>query len=307
MWWGKLAFTTFALLLAVSMFTGCDENPVSEENYSPEPVLFSFIQTGAPIDTVTLQWTGSFEQRWVSEQQGIEGAEITLFPIMDGDGNAIDTSANPSLVLRFHEAPNLLGYGKYVADNNNYRPVGTWTYRIEASKPSEGLDLWAETTAPDTFSFSTTLNRPPFEPVDVDGDTMTRRDPEVIVRWSESKDVGGFVMGIVAETPEDGLVLLDPEDPDEIEPEDRTRHAWTFTRYDQQEMIIPWVFFTWAGPNRLYVDAASESYYDYMFSLIMSNDPSWNENPQFNVQGGLGVFGAYARIQFSLYMEIVQL
>ncbi|MBS1261708.1 MAG: hypothetical protein MAG453_01038 [Calditrichaeota bacterium] len=293
------------LLLA---FAGCENNPSEVEDYVPEPMLTAFIENGAPVDTIYLEWAGRFGDYYDRSELGVKDAGLVMFPVRDGGGEPVDTSADSSLVLRFHPDPAEPNSGVYLPDRDDYLPRGKWTYRIEATQQDQGVDLWAETTVPDTFSYYAAFKSDPFTPVAIDSITLTREADEIFVNWSESATARGFILGIIAETPRDELIPLDPEwdpnDPDdELEDEEKDRHGWTFARYDQRSMTVAWIFFQWAGWNRLYINAASESYYMYMFSVIMRGDPNFTENPLFNVHGGLGVFGAYARHGFDIYLE----
>jgi Domain of unknown function (DUF4249) len=303
------AMFTQALLITMSVMLlfaiGCEENPSEADDFDPLPTLYSYIQNGAPVDTVNLEWTSAYNAYYDPTELGIQGAQIVIFPVQDENGALLDTTDNDinDYVIHLRTTAGREFYGEYIPVDNDYlRPRGLWTYRIEAKKPAEGVNLWAETTVPDTFSF--------LLPVNVDGDTLTREDDEIYINWTESESARGFVLGIVAETPRDELIPLDPEwdpnDPDDfIEDEDRNRHGWTIARYDQRSMTIAWIFFDWSAWNRLYINAASKSYYEYMLSLTQQGDPSWTVNPAYNINGGIGVFGAYATHEFDIYLERV--
>jgi len=302
------------LLLMLIFIVGCEENPTEAENFEPLPTLYSYIQNGAPVDTVNLEWTGAYDDFYDLSELRIQGAQIVVFPVLDENGASLDTSDTEinDYVIDFRTTAGPEFYGEYVPVDDDYlRPRGLWTYRIEAIKPSEGINLWAETTVPDTFSFYAAEKNNPLVPIEIEGDTLTREDDEIFINWSESETARGFVAGIVAETPRDELIPLDPEwdpnDPDDVlEPYDQQRHGWTIARYDQRSMTIAWIFFQWSGWNRLYINAASESYYEYMLSLTQQGDPSWTVNPAYNVHGGIGVFGAYATHEFNIFLERVE-
>lgn len=301
-----------SLMMTVFFFTGCEENPTESEDFDPVPTLYSFIETGAPVDTVNLLWTGTYGAYYDPANLGIEDAYIVMYPVLDENGDSLNSIDNPDFqVLYFDGAPGRENYGEYVPTTADYRPVGRWTYRLEARKKSEGVDLWAETCAPDTFNFFAAARSNPFTPVAIDGDTLTREDDEIFINWTESAEAQGFVLGIIAETPRDHLIPLDPDwdpnDPDdELEPADLQRHNWTIARYDQRSMTIGWIFFQWSGWNRLYISAASPDYFDYMYTLLQEQNPSWKNNPTYNVRGGLGVFGATYTHEFNIFLERVE-
>jgi hypothetical protein len=299
------------LLLMLLFVVGCVDNPSEADEFDPLPTLYSYIENGAPVDTVHLEWTGAYNVQYDLSKLGIQGAQIVVFPVLDENDVALDTMDSDinDYVIHFRTTAGREFYGEYVPVDDDYlRPRGLWTYRIEAKKPVDGINLWAETTVPDTFSFTAVdLSGP----VEIDGDTLTREDDEVYIEWAESETARGFVLGIVAETPRDQLIPLDPEwdpnDPDdEYEDHELQRHAWTIARYDQRSMTVAWIFFQWSGWNRLYIRAASESYYLYMLSLAQQEDPSWTVNPTYNMHGGIGVFGATAKHEFNIFLERVE-
>ncbi len=293
------------LMLAAFILTGCEDNPSEADDFEPQASLFFFAQPGAPLDTLRLEWTEAYNKNYDRSNLGIENADVILYPILDGDSSAVDSAGQ---VLRFIDAPGRDGYGDYIPADPNYRVNPTWSYRLEASKPADGVNVWAETCIPDTFSFYAAFKSDPLTPVNIDSMSLTREDDEVFINWSESAGARGFVLGIVAQTPRDELIPLDPEwdpdDPDDqFEDYELQRHNWTFARYDQRSMTIAWIFFEWSGWNELYINAASESYYMYMFSVIMQQDPSFTQNPEWNVHGGIGVFGGYSQHKFNIFLE----
>ncbi len=295
-------------ILVLTSFIGCEENPSEVEDYDAQPVLTAFISNGRTVPPIRLEWVGTYGAYYEPELYGIDGADVKLFALPGDPALGTEDPVNTDTLTFYHleTIP-----GNYQPNDGDWKPEGKVRYRIEVTKPSDGIDLWAETTVPDTFSMQPYMSDEPFTPVEMDGDTLTRLDPEIMIRWTPSATAEGFVLGIKAETPENELMRLDPDwdpnDPDdELEEEDLNRYAYTVARYDQSMMTIPWLFVQWAGWNRFDIHAASKDYYEYVFSSFNGQSAMSSENFQFNVHGGLGIFGATARHSFRVYMERVE-
>ncbi len=292
----------FGLLLAVSiaLLAGCDTEPTEVADYQPQPVLSAFLNTGEPMDSLRLEWVGEFTAYYTPEAYGIVGADIRIFPVLDDQGDAVaDTSG---LAVYFEDDPDTAGV--YRAVNPDGRePLASWRYRIEVKKPSDGVDVWAETTMPGPFQLFTA-------PPGLLTDTLafTRDDPTITVMWSLPATFGGYVFNIVTLVPREQLVPLDPDwdpnDPnDELEESEKGRLAWTFGRDDQRLMNIPWLFFRWQGLHRLDVLAASTEYFDYAVSILNRVGDISSYQIKSNVHGGIGIFGGVYRKSIYLVME----
>jgi len=293
----------FTALFLVILFTGCDDTPSEFGDYEAEPSLTAFIATGEPVEEIYLDRIGAFSAPYSRENNGISGAEIILYPVAaHAETESIDPT-NPDS-LRFVEDENI--NGRYVPVDNDYRPEGRVRYRIEARKASEDVYVWAETTVPDTFSIETFYQHDLVNPIDLDGDTLRRTDDEFLVTWSESATADGHVLNILALSPKDELIPLDPDwdpnDPDdEIDDEDKERFTYTIAPDYQSSITMAWFYFEWAGWTRLDVYASSDDYYQYVFSILTAFGET--DNPQSNVNGGRGIFGAVAKNSFMVYME----
>lgn len=311
-----LALAAFTLLMLLT--TGCDDQPTEVEDYEPEPVLTAFLEATEAVEEVFLERVGDYDVAYQAADYGLDNAEIRLFPVIDAQGQPVDT-AGMDTVLTFRDDPSRLG--RYLPDRA-YHAVPNVRYRIEVTRAADAtfgeVNLWAETTVPDTFTlevFQGDFNTPY---PDVDGDTLRRTDEEILIRWTSAFDnvaygsarQGGYQLGLQALTPKDQLVPLDPDwdpnDPDdEIEDGDKVRWNWTFTPDYQRQTTVAWIYFTWEGWHREVIQACSVEYYNYLFSALLTDDPNSSDNPEFNVQGGLGIFGAYSRQEFNVYVQRV--
>jgi len=293
------------VLTMLILFTACDEEPTEFDDYEREPMLSAFIDNGSAVEEVFLERVGEFGKYYSPEIYGILDAEIIMFPLA---ANPEFESVDPvnTDTLRFIE--DLDRNGRYVPVDTNYLPESMVRYRIEVRHPGQDINIWAETTVPDTFTMETYLRSDFENPVDLDGDTLSRASEDMFVTWTESATADGHVLGILALAPESELIPLDPDwdpnDPDDaLEEEDYDRYNYTVAPDYQNSIHMTWFYFEWAGPTRLDIKASSKEYYRYIFSLLASNS---NDNPEWNVHGGLGIFGATATNSFTIYMEKVE-
>ena len=291
-----LAIAGASLLI---FFAGCDNTPTEVNDYEPQPQLTAFIANGVAVGEIELKHVGGFTDYYDPIALGITGARIKMFPVLDADGTPSDTSGR---VCYFADNPD--HRGGYLP-TGTYLPEGKVTYRIEAKKASDKVDLWAQTAVPDTFQLITYQNK---QEVDANGDTLTREDPELYFEWTSSENCGGYQLGILAET-EDRSQLLpldpayDPNNPDDVKAyEDVPRYGYTIAPYYQNGITLAWVYMTWAGPTRVDCAACSKEYFDYIFSQL--TNPA--ANPLMNVHGGIGIFGATSRHSVEIYMKRIE-
>lgn len=324
----SIALLIFGLLLPI-LFAGCESEPTEVDDYTAEPVLQAYLTTGETFGEVYLQRVvTNLTAPYDPQDHGILEADVRIFAQYD-QINQQPLDPDQTLVM-YDDDPAYLGrYIPTIVDT--VRPG--WMYRIEIrfNPTSVEPDLWAETTAPDTFSF--TSNYPELNAhIDIEPDSIEQvrdpaqfpqfnRDMDVIsIDWSSSwlrnnvpviNPIGGMFMSITALTDTSELTPLDPDwdpnDPDdELEPEDMWRVAWTPAPDYQNSMSVVWAFFSWEGPTRLDLIAQSNEFYRYSFTqLIASQGPGSNVRIESNVQGGLGCFGA--TFKRSVYINMVRL
>ena len=295
-----------AALILLVVSTGCEDQPTEVEKYDPQPFLFAYLTNGEPIDEVFLERGTSLFEEYNVENAAISDAEIKIIELGDDGIDRVDS-------IMFDE--DYQQPGRYIPEAGaEMIPKGKTYYRIEATTP-QGEFLWSETAVPDTFQMVEVvlIDNIGNETLVEEGDTLTRNDPNMYWRWDIDTTggcVGGFAGLIVAETPRDSLVPLDPDwdpnDPDdELEDDERGAAGWTVFRYDARWTTIAWVFFNWAGPNRIELQAISAEYYDYLFSSFRVMQ-GLLENPIFNVEGGYGIFAGMSKKSFLVYMKRVE-
>ncbi len=297
------SYILFILAGLAFMFasTGCESTPTEVEEYDPEPVLYAYLTNSEPFEEAFLERGTPLFDHYDFEDAAITGAEIKIFDCASGDTlHLMDDQEKP---------------GRYIpVAGEELIPRGRHHYRIECRTP-DGEFVWSETSVPvafDTVAIELVDMYGTVYPVS-EGDTLTRNHPNMFWRWAIDT-TGGFVGGyaglIVAETPRDSLVPLDPDwdpnDPDDaLDDEDRNAVGWTVFRYDAEWTTIAWAFFEWEGPTRIELQAISAGYYDYLFSSFRAMQ-GMLENPIFNINGGLGVFAGLSKKEFHIYMKRVE-
>jgi hypothetical protein len=275
-----------AVLAALALLAGCGDQPTEVEDYEREPVLSAFLTNGQPVDQVYLERVAPLDA-YDPEDHGITGAELVVFPVGGGD------------TLLLENDPDVPGH--YLAPAGaDWRPAGTARYRLEAYKENDEVNVWAETVVPDTFSIEVL-------PAAAVGDTVTRLDPNFVLRWTDADSAGGFILNVICLTPEDSLVPLDPDfDPeeDEVDEDYPPRSQMEFMRYDQREATLPWYLFQYEGPHRVDLLAVSALYYEYVTTLFRVGQGQGADIPS-NVSGGLGIFAGTTSRSFEVYVKRV--
>ena len=278
-----------ALLFLVVIFWGCEDNPTEVEDYNPEPVLSAFLYNGEPVEEVFLERVGSLYSYYDPNDYGIPGADIIIFPIID------NISAGDTLHFEESSHPDSNGVYKPVA-GESLIPEGNVSYRIEARKSSEDLYLWAETVVPDTFTLVvnnyTIIN-------DTLQGTLDWSMPNMHFEYSSAENSSGYVYTQTCFTPDSLLEWLDPdEDPADIDLEPDL-FIQTFFVETASSGDVPWIAFSYIGWHRIDLEAVSLGYMEYLTSTIYED----GIETQYNVNGGLGIFGGLFRNSFYLYID----
>ncbi len=318
MMFAGLLFTLMALML----FTGCeltDNNPTEYSDYNAEPFLSAYVEGGKAFQdgsTIFLEMTArDLDSYYDPADYAVHNAEIVIFPILDENGSAVDSSGLSVYYTEYADTA-----GKYFTTSTEIcRHL--WTYRIEAFKDGE-VDLWAVTAIPDSFTVRCDNNEldalmdsipaDPWNMPDAPWPTFTRSAPMFNFFWSDA-----FVNVNYDDTPEGGYLLfaetlvdtadLEPLDPDwdpsedELEAEEMWRAGWMPAPDYQNSQPFFWAFTDYVGPQRVKVIAASYSFYRYMFSSL-NMGPQSVTRPEFNVNGGLGCFGA--TVEHEVYFKM---
>jgi hypothetical protein len=287
---GVLAITIFTSLLLL----GCENQPSEVEDYEPQAVLQGYLINGQPVDSIYLQWVAPLYGYYDVSAYGIAGAEMIVYPL----SGAQDT---------LHLASDAINAWIYrPANGETLIPLSGETYRVEVSKPEDGIYLTSEALMPDSFACAFLS---PLLAAGVDTlDTLTRNDPNLYIAWEEAAFAGGYNLNVTCLEPEEFLLPLDPDfnpDEDDLEPEEIELTAFWPMRYDQFEMAVPWFLFNYEGWHRIEVQAITSEYYDYGLSIFRA-DAGMPIELASNINGGLGIFAALATNRYWVYMVRVE-
>lgn len=269
------------LPLAFFLLVSCASTPSSVET-EDSVVVHAFLVEGEPVREVYVERVAPLEGFYRPEDHGVRGAVVRVWPVAGGD------------TLRFFDDPAQPGH--YLPHDTTWVPRAKTRYRFEAQVGD--LLLWAETVVPDTFDLWV-LPRP------IQGDTLTRLDPPMVLQWTPAEGAGGYTLSVVCLAPEDSLVPLDPEsDPSDAEDDSLGQYAAWIMRDDQHSLTVPWILFRWAGPYQLWVNAVCAEYYQYVFAW-MRIAGGVQMRPPTNVHGGMGIVAGLSRRGFQFWMRPV--
>ncbi len=294
--------TLIPLIVLITGIIGCEDNPTELEDYEPQAVLTAFIFNGLPAGDISLIRVQPLYGFYDEDQVGIPDAEIILFPV--------NPDAEPGDTIFY----------QYQAPDGTYSPLnpdtirGKYTYRIEATIPTTEEFLWAETIVPDTFTL--TVSHPSTDtlvlqnnPVVIDTfGTFNRTMPPILFQWTSPDSCGGYIGNNICLTPVDSLEGLDPGwDPEDLQDiEEPGRISIDFYLFFQEYQEYPWISFQWVGWHRYEFLAVDKDYFDYLFSYFRVQQGVLDE-PQYNINGGLGIFAGCSKTEFMLYMEKAEL
>jgi hypothetical protein len=272
---------------------GCEKQPTEVEDYQQQPVLTAFLYNGEPVEPVTLERVGDIRSYYDPADNAIEGAEIKIW--------AVDDPQQDTLYFQFDPEVK-----KYLPANGDDwgTPRSFVRYRIEARKPSEDLYLWAETVIPDTFTLTITPAPTGFDSVAY-LDTLTRLDDPILLNWTSSTPIGGYVIPITCL--DSTYIPLDPDwNPEEDEiPEDSSRFSFDLALPEYTMLSLAWINFRYQGWYDVQVQAVDPEYWEYYFSVFRFWMGQVDEL-EYNIHGGLGIFAGIARERFRVYIKKVE-
>ncbi len=289
----------FLLLSAVLFTAGCDGTPTEAIDYKPEAAIYAYLTNGEPLTTIELESVSSIYGHY--KRTGIADTDMKIYSLAV---NSLDT-------FRFKQHSHPDTSWVYVPDGDTLYPIGKQRYKIEVRTP-QGDYLWSEALIPAKFD-SVLINDQLFinPPTDTDYwlDTLRRTDPAIVTGWGQVDSAGGYFGVVIAQTPKSELVPLspkwDPDDPDdEIDTMNVNRIGWTFMRDDQRVTTIPWIAFQWQGPHEIQLLVTSHEYYEYIYSIERGGGgPGLGDLPQFNINGGLGMFAGITRFSCHVWVK----
>jgi hypothetical protein len=283
------------VLLATLAFglAACD---TVDERFQEQVVVEAYLAAGEPLPRIWLSKTSPIGRAYSFEEFAARGAVVTV-ALVGADGADEETYTLAEL------EPGIYGVE---GDAPVVRPLRT--YRFEARVPGFELPVRASTVTPDTFRV-----------VRAPADTLRYQvgpSPEVAV--SRSSYPGRQTFYIIT------IESLAPFDYD-LTPiralrEDARREdfiigaspilgadTYPVAPDGNLEVRIPWLSFSFFGPNRFTVHAIDDNLYDFVrtrsgqFSFGALS-PGEIQNVLEYVENGTGFFGSFARASTQVYL-----
>ncbi|HUF11029.1 MAG TPA: DUF4249 family protein [Rhodothermales bacterium] len=283
-------------LLAACLLAGCD----SVEGVLNEDVTFvveSYQEVGEPIRRVRLSRTGEINQLYSANQLAVRGASVRIH-LMSESGTVGETFA----LIESTTEP-----GVYQTSSNHV-VLPLRVYRLEADLPDAAGSLSSETLTPGDFEIVRTglqevvyQQEAQFELGLTRSTYLTRQT--VFIFSVEGLDAG---FGTLTPIYED---IIDPDDGDENELDEYRivqSPPVNELNYDIEAdgtltVKLPWLAVAFFGQNRVSISAIDDNLYDFLRSYGVQQGgstlaPGEIPNAIEHVDGGIGLFGSYARV-----------
>ena len=309
-----------AALLALALLTGGCDSGVDGDR--PDLVVSAFLGVGEPLAPVLLSRTVPLFEEYDVEAAAVDGATVTVTLV--GAGGA-DEAVYPYVRT---------GPGEYVARDVDAVVLEGRTYRLDVVGP-EGERLTARTTVPLDFDVvagpdsvvvygvglgpavqitrSSTPERQAvfvastralaparFDPVEVDGETFYRSRDEP-GRFLPVPIVRRF-LDCVDEPAGTILCAEDPGDEDVRVGTSPVINEAGYERLPDGSLLVraPFLAFGYLGPQSLSLVSLDRAFQDFVQTQSVQGggstlSPGEIPNVTTNVEGGLGVFGSFAR------------
>ncbi len=285
------------ILIGMFGWAGCDQ--VAPVSFTPEYVVESYQIAGEPLQPVWLTRTMPINAVYVPDSVRVRGAQVRIA--------LLDAQGLPERWYPYEEHTDTPGYYVPIPLVRRARVQPLRTYRLEAQMP-DGTLLTAETTVPDTFRV-----------LGANLDSV-RYQSEVRLElfMTRSEYPGRQAVYIITtealEPTEENLTPLGRalyEDSTFTLEELRVSGSPILNEANYREMPdgtlrlrLPWLAVLFYGPNRVTISALDDNLYDLIRTQSVQQGGSTlspGEIPAVleHVSGGRGVFGSYARVQYT--------
>lgn len=293
----RAVYPIVALVLAVA--SGCDV--LDPEPYTPQAVVESYQVAGEELQPVRLTWTAPIDEPYDPEKQAISEASVRIERL--GQGGKVEQN------FPYRESEQRPGY--YLAEEpGTIRPGDTYRLVVELSDRSETIT--SETVVPDTFDVAEGM------------DERVRYGDEkahLAVSRSRYPERGAaYVFEIAAQDPRsemltpsaqalgEGDATTAPEELQETVSQVFLEEDLSSASEDLVEIPFDWEALSFYGPNQVRLAALDDNYYDFLRTQSVQQGglgfaPGEIPNVLTHVEGGTGLFGSYARVEFEVDVE----
>ena len=272
--------------IGLVFFYGCDET-MSGFDYKKDVVVNGILTAGQNVDTLKLHWTGEVDKFYDRKAMAISGAVVL---IQNADGTTFD-----SLVY----VDSGVGYYHSIDPLKIIEPTKTYRLYVETPDPDKRV-VTSTITVPDTFSlFYATVNNNDTLKYDVNA-------PPHFFYWTPSNFAATYLPTVSSLDP--GAALI----PKSFYP-DTTSKDFQYPKkkdfrvglpVEQTYTILPWVFLNYFGHTRFEIYAVDKNYSDFLNQFVTAQGGELKEI-RFNIQGGIGIFGAKTLAKNSIDVYLV--
>jgi hypothetical protein len=293
------------LLVAALAAAGCDVTGSAEQ--PPEYVVEGYLVAGSGWRSVRVSRTASVQETYSFSELAVSGADVQVEKL-NADGDV--TATYPYRDRR---------PGVYVPEDPDapVEPLGTYRLRVEIPSEAGGPHtITSTTTVPDTFR----VTRASADTATYQGEEQVRL---TVTRSQYPGRQSKFVFSTRALTPPALTkrrltpfvreVIGDTADVNLRDIQQNSSPIVNESNYIQNDdgtvtISVPWIVFTFYGPNRLSARVPDDNMYDYLRSYSAQQGgptlaPGEIPNVIDNVEGGTGVFGSYARVSSFLMLR----
>lgn len=287
---------TIPILLLVIM-SACEV--YRQDDYAEQYVIEAYLTAGETLPEVRLSRTIPLNQTFVFEEVAISDADI-MIRLTAADGGSVE-------IYTYSESSRR---GIYTPDNQEARVISARMYTLEVT----GLDR------PGDRITSSTIVPLQFDIVSLNVDeTVYQSDVQFEFNLTRSFFPGRqniFIASSTALDP-DGFPLTpfwadrDGEPNEYIQVSSGLINEGNYTVNDDNtiDLKYPWIGIAYYGPNRLDIYAVDDNIFDYYRSLQTQQggggniSPGQIENVLWNVEGGIGLFGARAGVSAEVFVN----
>lgn len=281
----------YLILFLTILCCGCDIN--DQKAFEPEYIVESYLIALEPLPTVRLSKTVPSGRPYYFEDQAVSKASIRIKRISK-NGEVSETYSYVEIIE-----------GIYLPGQSNTIVIPGQTYELDISLNNNNTKLHASTFVPDSFSVKKVSHLMTefraTEPIEL---TVTRSS------YPGRQNI--FILS--AESLNPRLDLLTPFIKDIFKPEEdkiedviiNESPPFNEGNYDINEdgtltIKIPWIAFNFYGPNKIFVNAIDDNFFDFVRSRDIQTRGSTlspGEIPAIieHIDGGTGIFGSLSRI-----------
>ncbi|TVQ08766.1 MAG: DUF4249 domain-containing protein [Balneolaceae bacterium] len=280
----------YLLLLLIVIIPACEV--YKQDDYVEQYVVEAFITAGETLPEVRLSRTIPLSQTYVFEAVAISGADIVIRLTGENGSPAAEYTYTESSLR-----------GVYIPDDRDSRILSGRAYTLEVT----GLDR------PEDRITASTIVPQQFEIVSLNvGETVYQSDIQFEFKLTRSFFPGRqniFVASSTALDPNNFPLTPfwadrdgKPEEYIQVSSGLINEGNYTVNDDDTIDLRYPWIGIAYYGPNRLTIYAVDDNIFDYYRSLQTQQggggtiSPGQIENVLWNVEGGIGLFGARAGV-----------